>query len=410
MADVDLRSGCIFWPEVAGPAPPFPALDRDFACDVAVIGGGITGALCAYHLSRAGAGVVILDRRQPPCGSTPASTGLLQYEIDTPLYRLIELLGTDHAQRAYRASHRSLGEFRALVRELGNDDAADADAIALTPRPSVYLACAPEDVDELRREQRARRAIGIDVELLSRRDLRDRLGFDRPAALWSRDALEVDPYRLTLALLRAAARRGTSIFGHTQVDGYVADEAGVTLATNRGPRVRASRVVFATGYETPEFLDKDICQLKSTYALAGQPLATFAGWRERCLIWESGKPYFYARTTPDGRAMVGGEDEDFAEPRERDALIPAKAAALAAKFRTLFPALPIEPDCCWAGTFAETRDGLPYIGQTPQFPRGFFALGYGGNGITFSLVAARIIADLFTGKRNDDAELFRFDR
>ena len=64
----------------------------------------------------------------------------------------------------------------------------------------------------------------------------------------------------------------------------------------------------------------------------------------------------------------------------------------------------------WAGTFAQTRDGLPYIGSTPQFPRGYFALGYGGNGITFSLVAARMMRDLFLGKENRDAEVFRFGR
>jgi glycine/D-amino acid oxidase-like deaminating enzyme len=76
----------------------------------------------------------------------------------------------------------------------------------------------------------------------------------------------------------------------------------------------------------------------------------------------------------------------------------------------MFPAIEMRPACAWAGTFAETRDGLPYVGSVPQFPRGYFALGYGGNGITFSLVAARIIRDAILGRRNDDAELFRFNR
>jgi glycine/D-amino acid oxidase-like deaminating enzyme len=69
-----------------------------------------------------------------------------------------------------------------------------------------------------------------------------------------------------------------------------------------------------------------------------------------------------------------------------------------------------ERGCEWAGTFAETADGLPYIGTVPEFPHGYFALGYGGNGITFSLVAARIIRDAFTGRPNADAGLFGFER
>jgi glycine/D-amino acid oxidase-like deaminating enzyme len=201
------------------------------------------------------------------------------------------------------------------------------------------------------------------------------------------------------------------MFADTTVKTYDADATGVTLGTDRGPSVRASRVVFATGYETPEFLDRDICRLRSTYAIVSQPLNGLnRAWRNRCLIWESGDPYFYARTTTDDRAMIGGEDEDTADPRTRDALIDAKAAALAEKFHTLMPSLRIAPEYRWAGTFAQTKDGLPYIGTADQFPRGYFALGYGGNGITFGLIAAQIIRDLFTGRRNDDAELFRFGR
>src|SRR4029434_9404128 len=97
-AEMDLKTGDLYWPRLAGSRTDrYPPPDRDVRCDVAVIGGGVTGALTAYHLARAGAGVVVLDRRAIGCGSTSASTGLLQYEIDTPLYKLIDLLGADHA-------------------------------------------------------------------------------------------------------------------------------------------------------------------------------------------------------------------------------------------------------------------------------------------------------------------------
>jgi glycine/D-amino acid oxidase-like deaminating enzyme len=70
----------------------------------------------------------------------------------------------------------------------------------------------------------------------------------------------------------------------------------------------------------------------------------------------------------------------------------------------------IAPECAWAGVFGETKDGLPYIGPHQQFPLGLFALGYGGNGITFSLIAAEIIRDALLGRSNPDAQLFGFDR
>jgi glycine/D-amino acid oxidase-like deaminating enzyme len=222
--------------------------------------------------------------------------------------------------------------------------------------------------------------------------------------------MDVDPYRLALALLRRSAARGLRAFAHTQVDSYEADDTGVTLRAHGGPSVRASKNIFATGYDTPEFLSRDICALKSTYALVAEPVADLGAWRDRSLIWESGNPYFYARCTLAGRPMIGGEDEEFADPSARDALIPTKAQTLTTKFQSLFPSIHLTPTCAWAGTFAQTKDGLPYIGAARQFPRGYFALGYGGNGIVFGLIAARIIRDLFLGHPNPDATLFRFDR
>ncbi len=150
--------------------------------------------------------------------------------------------------------------------------------------------------------------------------------------------------------------------------------------------------------------------MKSTYALISEPLPKISGWHRQCLIWDSGSLYLYLRTTPEGRVIVGGEDEDFVNAKRRDALISQKTRTLVKKFGRLFPAVPLEVAFAWAGTFGETKDGLAYIGVHRRFPHTSFALGYGGNGITFSLIAAEIIRDGFLGKTNPDAPIFRFGR
>ena len=76
----------------------------------------------------------------------------------------------------------------------------------------------------------------------------------------------------------------------------------------------------------------------------------------------------------------------------------------------MFPEIPFVTDMSWAGTFSATADGLPYIGMYPNKPNMYFALGYGGNGITFSMIAAQVIGNLITGKVDPRAELFGFDR
>ena len=150
--------------------------------------------------------------------------------------------------------------------------------------------------------------------------------------------------------------------------------------------------------------------MKSTYALISEPLESIPGWHQRCLIWESGSPYLYLRTTSEGRIIVGGEDEDFVNAKRRDALISQKTRTLVKKFGRLFPDLKLEVAYAWAGTFGESKDGLAYIGVHPLFPHCYFALGYGGNGITYSVIAAELIRDQYLGRPNHDAQLFRFGR
>ena len=403
---MDLRTGCEFWSALGGHGPAYPPLADDRECDVAVIGSGITGALAAMELIKAGMKLIILDRRQRVGGgSTTASTGLLQYEVDRPLVELSRIVGKAAAERAYVRGVEAVARFGEIV-------GAIADGCGYERKQSLFIACgeAAREVELLRAEAEARRAAGIDVEFLDAAAMRNRWSFSCPAAILSGDAAQIDPYRFTWRLIEASAAAGVEVYSSTEVIEYVPDERGVTLRTAQGWRVRAGHVVFATGYETPPFLDCAIASLKSTYAVVTEPVATWEGWRDRVLIWETGTPYFYARTTPDGRVMAGGEDEPFADPGRRDALIAEKARVLEQKIRRMFPAIEARVSCAWAGTFAETKDALPYIGPHPKFPRGQFALGYGGNGITFGMIAAGLIRDALTGVNNADLELFRFDR
>jgi len=113
------------------------------------------------------------------------------------------------------------------------------------------------------------------------------------------------------------------------------------------------------------------------------------------------------RTTPDSRIIVGGSDELFYNPVKRDSLLKKKTRELTVAFSKLFPKIPFTPDFAWTGTFGETKDSLPYIDQY----RGInYMLGFGGNGITYSLLAGPLLVDLIKGNKNPDLRLFVFNR
>ena len=118
------------------------------------------------------------------------------------------------------------------------------------------------------------------------------------------------------------------------------------------------------------------------------------------LFWDFDDPYLYGRTTDDQRLLIGGKDENYRDPLRRRRAIPAKTRALATAIPRRFPDLgPVEVAFSWSGTFAETPDGLAYIGSHSRFPRCQFALGFGGNGITYSALAAEYISDAIDGER-----------
>jgi glycine/D-amino acid oxidase-like deaminating enzyme len=170
-------------------------------------------------------------------------------------------------------------------------------------------------------------------------------------------------------------------------------------------------VVIATGYEAGATIPDEVTALHSTYALVSEPVREIDGWPAKgCVIWETARPYVYLRTTPDRRIMIGGYDEPFRDPVRRDRKLPMKTTALKRRFRQLFPQIQFEVATAWAGTFAETKYGLPFIGPHRAVPHTWLALGYGGNGVTFSLIAAEIIRDGILGRRDPDAELFGFER
>lgn len=401
---MDLKSSHPFWPVNSGLLRTWPALRGDARGDVVIVGAGITGALMADKLSAAGMKVIVLDSRDAGHGSTSASTALLQYEIDTPLTELISLYGREKAEKAYRACWQSIDTLERIVRSFGDDDCG------FSRRSSVYLASKAADLIDLEREWKARRAAGFNVSWWDAARIERNFSFRRPAALVSSQGAQVDAYRLTQRLLARAARRGAGIYDRTAVTEFHFTRRGVKFLTDRGGSVTAGHAVMATGYETQHFLPRDIVKLHSSFAFVTEPLDSFSGWWRRCLLWETARPYFYLRTTSDGRALVGGEDEPFRNPEKRDALIARKTASLARKFAGLFPGIPFEPAWAWAGTFGETADGLAYIGTLPKFPRCHFALGFGGNGITFSVTAAAMVRDALLGRKHECADVFHFGR
>lgn len=397
-----LRAGRSIWQARRLPSIPYRPLTRRHTTDVAIIGAGITGAMVAEMLSADGLRVTIIDRRRPLTGSTAASTALLQYEIDKPLSLLSRRIGLERAQRIWRRSYLALSALRERVQHLGID--ADVER-----RGSLYLQGDLLDARGLELEMEARRRAGFQVALLTRGEVEEQFGIRNRVAILSHGNLTADPRRLAAGFLRAAVKRGTQICSPVEVVDVAPGRDGVRLETSAGREVSARQVVFATGYELPRGIPRKGHTIASTWALATRPQPSKL-WPTHCTIWEASEPYLYLRAGPGGRIICGGEDEEFADEDARDALLDSKVATLEAKLGRLLPGIDPRHQFAWCGSFGGSRSGTPTIGRVPGMPNCHAVLGYGGNGITFSMMAAQLLRSAIAGVADPDADLFSFGR
>ena len=371
------------------------------ACDVLIVGCGITGALMAERLTRRQQRVMVIDRELPGRGSTAASTAMLLWEIDRSLSELTNAYGFDRAARAWRASYQAVGGLGALVRELGiTCDWRD--------RRSLCLA-AGDTAQTLIAETALRHRAGLPGAFLDHRALLTEFDMARPGAILSPDSADADPVQLAHGLLDIAVARGAGLYEAEAVDfDWAGGRVGVML--DNGHLIDAGTVVIATGYVRPKIIRTTLQTTNSSWAIATRPQPD-ALWKDGALIWEDSDDYLYARTTAAGRLIIGGEDSSSViEPAARDAAIPAKARILAKKLAALWPHADTSIDLAWAGTFDTTSDGLPLIGPAPGARGIYAAFGYGGNGITFSFLAATLIGDLIDGANSILLDDFALDR
>ena len=398
----DLRGGYPPWHQQKRPLTR-SVVSADMRCDVLVVGAGITGSFMAEHLSALGHEVCVLDRERPGLGSTAASTAMLLWEIDAPLMKLTQLYGFERAAGIYRHSLRAVAGLKELV------EAYDLRC-GLRARSSIYLAKAGSNPRELLAEHELRQRADLPGAYLDHRRLLSEFSLSREAALVSPGSAEVDPVLLSQALLARAGQQGASVLAGEAVS-YESVGRGVLVGLDNGCAIEAGKLVLATGYVMPDWLSTPLHAVSSTWAIATPPLHPSALWRDRALLWEAGDKYCYARTTTDNRIVIGGEDDDeLTDQSARDEAMPAKTKTLLERLAGLWPTAQACAEFKWSGAFGETADGLPLIGPVPGRPSMFAAYGYGGNGITFSYMASRMIGKMIAGQHQPWFEDLAVDR
>ncbi|PYZ91653.1 FAD-dependent oxidoreductase [Salipaludibacillus keqinensis] len=396
---MNLQSGTYYWPTTMPDAPSYPTLAEDINCDVLVIGAGTSGAQCAYYLADKNLDVIVVEKGTVGHGSTATNTALIQYSGEKMFIDLVNAFGEEYVGRHLQLCRQAI------------DQIEDAQTICplsfeFTRRNSLNFASYAEDVERLKQEAELLKKHQFPLDFWSEKEISQRFPFSKRAANYSYGDGELNPFKFTHSLLQYATHHGTDVFENTEVNGMDFHHDHVEVRTKTGHMIHAKQVIVSAGYEGTDMKKEKNTVFVSTYTVTTKPVQDFSGWHERALIWETARPYVFIRTTADNRVIIGGLDDTTSYPEVRDSMLINKRDRLIEEFNKLFPAIHVEPDYYSAAFYGGTHDGLPIIGQYPDYPNCHFLFGFGDNGTVYSMILAKIIADKLTSQSQSDMPLY----
>lgn len=401
--------GSCYWADRTGVGRrrTYPTFKGQQYADVVVIGGGLTGCITASVLASGGFDVVLVEAGRLAGGSTERGLGIVLPSPDAS-YRVVEAgAGRRIARSAWKDARRSARELTTALRKLP----VKCD---VTPVPFVLNARTIEEAADLRREQKARKDVGLDAPWLTSQAARAELHTETTGALRFQDGAAYDPVRATLGFAQAAVNRNARVFERSLVKKTRFTRTDAEVVLEHGT-IRTKGVVIATG--EPGGLAPQLrrhVRRSTGYVVVTQPLTApmrrEAGPRATVMKEVSDAPHFL-RWLADDRALFAGALSKPVGTRQRDKAVVQKTAQLMYELSVRYPVISGLPAVSgWDVPVVTTADGLPWIGPHRNYPYHFFSIAFGWAGDALAWFAARAALRHFKGEQRKEDASFGFAR
>lgn len=385
--------------ERSAPAPRVPEW-----ADVCVIGAGIAGASCAFHLARLrpGARVLVLDARDAAGGATGRNGGHMKASVF--LDEAAAVHGRAVAAELLAHEHRNCAMVRDVVAAHGIEcDLSDTTALKVCDSAAELAAAAAS----------ARRGCAAlparcpaSVEVWDGRRVAEATGFvDSAGGVAWRPAATLHPGKLVDGLLRAASRRcpGLRFAAHTQALRVESSSDGTQRVVTPLGTVRCGKVVVCTNAAAPLLLPalrSAIRPARAQALVAVSPTGAVPRWP--CSVSHA-RGYAFMR--PNGAIVAGGARElapgaevGVTDDSRVDGTV---GRALRAWLAPLSPLYPLRVTHEWAGILGRSADGLPWVGPLPPAvapPGTVICAGFTGHGMAHAFLAAQTAAEMALGR------------
>lgn len=380
-------------------------LDKNIDCDIAIVGGGITGAILSKYISEGGdKKICLIDRKRIAYGSTSIATAILQYELDKNIMPLEKYLPENNVLLAYQLCNKALNEIKTFIETNGN-------ACKYVQRDCFLYTEKKNEVAEFAYEFQKRKENGFDVEFYD--DVTNPFEFPIKAGIYSKKGgAELDPFLFTLQLLEVAEKNGVDIYENTNIENICYDGEFATLNCEYGYSIKAKKVIIATGFTDSLVEGIETGSLYSTFNLVTSKVDNFKGWYNNALIRDNEDKYIYLRTTDDNRVIIGGRDTKIKDKQPTQKVADKNYDKLLQRLKDMFNfAENLSIDYSYCGTFRTTDDNIGLFSQDDCNDKLYYAICAGANGILFSILAGIYYDSLFNkNTKIKELEMFNVNR
>jgi glycine/D-amino acid oxidase-like deaminating enzyme len=398
-------NGNIFWTKKNEIKNTYPYLTKDISCDVIIVGGGITGAVTAYFLAKEGMNVVVTEKNIIGYGSTCASTALLEYSTDIDLYKLEKSLGDHNSKRIYELCLEAISNIENIDKELGKKS-------DFRKRDSLYFTNKIMQRGAMVKEYETRKKAGFDVNFIDQNSI-----INLNCGIGTKNAGgDIDPYKFTSELFEYINRLdNVKIFENTEVKDIKCNYDNVICSTNNKFKIKADKLIFAGGIESLQYIKTNIVELYKTFSIVTKQIPGLSKLDTSFIMKDMCEPHHYIRFTKDNRVIFSGEDvkicSKMSDEKYLKNISKEKYEKLNSCLNKMFHNINnFEIEFAYNGTFANTLDSLPIIDEIEDMPNCFCNLGYGSNGILFSVIGAITLKDAVKGLYTKDMKMFRIKR
>lgn len=348
--------------------PTFKKLEKDIETDVLIIGGGMTGILCAKFLSDKNIDYVLCEAKTIGSGTSAKTTAVLSAQHDILYGTLIKKFGLNYARQYLNANLKAIETFRKMANNIDCD----------------FEICPSYQFSSKRDRQ-----LESEVQALSRLGFHAKLTKHIPLPVESKTNL-CFPTQAQFHPLKfiGAVAKDLNIYENTRID-----KCDGTTAFSGDNKIFAKRIIVASHFPIINSKGLYFTKLyqKHSYVLALENTKKFHG---TFVDKENG---FYFRTYKN-LLLVGGGDHRTGYTKDGFKIMRDYT-------NEHFPKAKIKYS--WSTQDCMSLDGVPYIGRySKSTPDIYVATGFNEWGMTSSAVAAEILCDMLCGKSNPFESVF----